>query len=915
MKKYLLSILAFALLCNSQSKAQLVGADVFLKGDYVEAGIATSGAYGTGGNAPTGYHPRPDFGLTSGPMGFVSDPEKDGWSVSSPGSPDYFGDFFLPGAPQEGWDIQVNGSRGLAWRGSGAASMTGGLTGSNTAYTAFTGAVPYTEGVWEGTFGTLSIKQTTTLKKDKLYFVTRVELKNTGATTLNGIYYNRSVDPEPDATIASNYSSNKKIIFQPTFISRNTLVVATGQDFPKAYLGLGTKDCRALCYITNTYTPDAPLNNVFSKSGGATGYIYNVNASSAANTSMGLVFNVGNLAPGASTELAYTYILKQADLDSALDETAPSFVSDSAAYKAYTTFRVCPGSSFPLKIKGGTAYKWTWTPGTGLSADSMISSGSLPPTGGAYGDSIYITVTGPQTYRARGVSLCDTSDLIFYVDTLNFSTAPFVTTPLTYCQLATTAVPLTAGGATGATILWSNSIGGPETTVAPTPSTATAGLTRYYVRQQSTAGCFSQYAFIDVEIIAKPEPPSVRDTVYCYGTIPGVLSADGTNVKWYDAVTGGTKYPTTPVVSTLGTTNSYFPSQTISGCESDRSTLTVDIAKITASFTAAKDSLCGNELMVITNTTTNVRATATEPFTSNWNFADGNTDTNTNPTHSYTNIGNYIVKLQAINPYGCKDSAVRKIYVAPESVVSFTQSDTLICQGESVDYVAKATPNYNSTVWDFGDGDVKNYNHLLVRKAFTKPGIYDVSFKASYTVCGDVETKGKIEITPIPNVNIGQDATICPGQKALILQNNTASTASHSYRWSTGDSSATISVNHPGTYALSVREGTCVAADSIIITKGCYIDIPNAFNPNDADPANAYFFPRSLLSKSIISFDMKIFNRWGEELFVSTSLDGKGWDGKFHGQDQPMGVYVYQIRVSFTNGLTENYSGNVTLIR
>jgi gliding motility-associated-like protein len=909
-KKLLLSIL---LLAGSFGPlfAQFIGADIFLQGDYVEVGIATNGSFGTAGNAPGSYHSRPDFGTTGGPLGFVADPSKDGWGVSSPGMPAYFGDYFMPGAPQEGWDVEVNGTRGRAWRGTGAASFTAGLTGVNTSYTS---SATQQVGEWEGSLGNLTIKQTTTQKKNKVYFVCRIELTNTGTTTLTNIYYNRSLDPEPDATIGGNYSSDKRIIFQPSLLSKNCLVVATGQDYDSAYVGLGSKDCRAKCYISNTFTPDAGLSSVYGQNGAAGGYIYNVNGFSSNNTSMGIVFNVGSLAPGEKTELSYAYILKQADLDSALNETAPSFESGSSEYKPYTTFRVCPGTSIPLKIKSGKAYKWIWSPGTGLSADSMISSGSLPPAGGAFGDSVSILVNGPRTYTATGSSLCDTLQLIFYVDTISFSIPPFVTTPVKYCQGAT-ASALVASGASGATIWWSSTIGGAESTTAPTPGTATVGTTRYYVRQQSSAGCYSQYAFIDVEIIAKPEPPVVRDTVYCFGVTAAPVSAVGNAIKWFDALTGGTKYATTPTPATTGTTISFYPSQTIDGCESDRSTLKVDIAQIKADFSIVKDSLCYTELMNVLNNSTYTLAGVAAPYNSMWWFGDGDTSTASVPSHSYTNLGLYTVKLKVSDVHKCMDSTTRKVYVAPKVVLDFTRSDSLICQGEAIDFAATLTPGYYQVVWDFDDGDVKTFDQLNVRQAFTSSGKHNVNFKASYSICGIIDVTHPVEITEVPKVNIGRDTTVCPGNTPLLLTNSTSSSSALRYLWNTGDTVSQIAVRNEGDYWLRVQERSCVATDSIKVSKGCFLNIPNAFKPNDPDPYNQYFLPRDLMSKSVIGFEMKIFDRWGVQLFETSSLNGRGWDGTYKGEPQSFGVYVYQIKVAFSNGLTENYSGNLTLLR
>lgn len=911
MLRSLFTIISIFVFCFA-GNAQWIGADVFLKGDYVEVGVAANGAYGSGGNAPTGYHPRPDLGLTAGPMGFVSDPDKDGWLVAAPGMPDYFGDFFLPGTPQEGWDVAVNGSRGLAWRGSGPTSFTGGLTGSNTGYVS-TGT--QVQGTWQGSFGNLAIKQVTTQRKDKLYFVTRVSLTNTGTTTLNGVYYNRSLDPEPDATVSGNYASNKKIIFQPNAISRNCLVVATGQSFSAAYLGLGTKDCRAKCYITNTYTPDAPLANVSSQNGAASGYLYNVNAFSSANTSMGLVFNVGNLAPGETTELAYAYILKQADLDSALEETAPLFSSDSVTYRPYTTFRVCPGSTIPLKISGGAAYKWVWTPGTDLSADSLISSGSLPPAGGAYGDSVMVTVNAPRMYTVKGYSLCDTQTLVFYVDTISFAVPPTVVTPVRYCQ-GDKADTLKATPALGAKVFFSTTIGGPETSTAPTPSTTAVGTTTYYVRQQNAAGCYSRYTSISVDVIAKPEPPIVHDTVYCYGATPVAVRADGTAIQWYTALTGGSKYALTPVPSTTASaTQSFFPQQTVDGCVSNRAELKVDVSKITAAFTPSKDSLCGPELLSLANNATNLLSGASEPFKSYWTFGDGDTSTTDAPTHSYTRKGNKTIQLLVSNVHGCIDSVMKTVFVAPKSEVSYTKSDSLICQGEAVDFAGVATENYYKLEWDFRDGEGLALNQINIRKAFQTGGVFPVTFRAYYSVCGMVETTQTMNVTGVPLVNLGPDTVICAGGSQHTLKNLNTSAALRRYMWSTGDTSAALSVVNAGSYWLRVSEGNCAATDSIEVKNGCYLDLPNAFNPNDNNPLNAYFLPRNLLGKSITTFEMRIFDRWGILLFETTSINGRGWDGKYHGADQPMGVYVYQIRVSFEDGKSESYNGNVTLLR
>ena len=123
-----------------------------------------------------------------------------------------------------------------------------------------------------------------------------------------------------------------------------------------------------------------------------------------------------------------------------------------------------------------------------------------------------------------------------------------------------------------------------------------------------------------------------------------------------------------------------------------------------------------------------------------------------------------------------------------------------------------------------------------------------------------------------------------------------------------------IRVTTPGMYYVKVTIGGCAATDSINIAKDCYLDLPNVFTPN-GDGLNDFFFPRQLLTKGLVSFNMQIYNRWGQEVFSSASLDGRGWDGRFNDVPQPEGVYVYIIDATFKDGQKEHHQGNITLLR
>jgi gliding motility-associated-like protein len=87
--------------------------------------------------------------------------------------------------------------------------------------------------------------------------------------------------------------------------------------------------------------------------------------------------------------------------------------------------------------------------------------------------------------------------------------------------------------------------------------------------------------------------------------------------------------------------------------------------------------------------------------------------------------------------------------------------------------------------------------------------------------------------------------------------------------------------------------------------------IPNAFSPNN-DGQNDFFKISNITDEKLIDF--KIFNRWGTILFRTTNAK-EGWDGTNKGQQQPVGVYGYVIRIGYADGYVETYKGTVTLIR
>lgn len=222
--------------------------------------------------------------------------------------------------------------------------------------------------------------------------------------------------------------------------------------------------------------------------------------------------------------------------------------------------------------------------GTGLLWYTVATGGTALP--GAPTPST--TTVGTTTYYVtQTTGSCPSLRTAVVVNVGALPAAPTVSTPVTLCQ-NTTATPLTATGATGATFQWYTvPTGGTALPGAPTPSTTTVGSTTYYVAQ-TTTGCQGPRAAIVVNVVAiLPAPTVVTPVVYCQNATALALTATpnpGATLIWYTVPTGGTALPgaPTPSTATPGSTSYYVSQNNTGSCEGPRATIVVTVNALPA---------------------------------------------------------------------------------------------------------------------------------------------------------------------------------------------------------------------------------------------------------------------------------------------------------------------------------------------
>ncbi|MBL7813133.1 MAG: PKD domain-containing protein, partial [Bacteroidetes bacterium] len=168
-----------------------------------------------------------------------------------------------------------------------------------------------------------------------------------------------------------------------------------------------------------------------------------------------------------------------------------------------------------------------------------------------------------------------------------------------------------------------------------------------------------------------------------------------------------------------------------------------------------------------------------------WDFGDGSTSTQTNPTHTYTAANPFYVKLVATYN-GCKDSITRKIQVYAQPKASFTVVGGR-CETDIFEFSNSSTLSTGvlSNYWDFADGSNSNQENPLHK--FAQTGTLNVKLRViSDFGCKDsIIRQVKVYTSPKVAWTNSEPCSVRP----TLFSNQTpdVSGAVANYRWEFGD--------------------------------------------------------------------------------------------------------------------------------
>jgi len=312
-----------------------------------------------------------------------------------------------------------------------------------------------------------------------------------------------------------------------------------------------------------------------------------------------------------------------------------------------------------------------------------------------------------------------------------------------------------------------------------------------------------------------------------------------------------------------------------------------------------------------------------------WNFGSNASPTSANTLNvsgvSFDSFGTFPVSL-TISDLGCSQSFWDTVTVyGPMTVDWFID----IAEG-CVPLIVKFSDSSNTTnipvqyLWTFGDGTSSTQQNPLYK--YNIPGLFDVSLTITDpTGCNAPQTLLRpdwILVHPKPQAGFSFDPNFVSVFLAKIKFTD-ESVDGVQCIYNLGDETIVEQCDFTHEY---FEGGEYLVSQIVINGFGCSdtaerivtilpeftFYIPNTFTPQ-GDLINEYFTPMGV---GIDSFQLRIYNRWGENIF--TSNDKKYyWNGSRNnsGPLVPQGVYVYMVYIIDVFGREHVFRGNVNLIR
>lgn len=321
----------------------------------------------------------------------------------------------------------------------------------------------------------------------------------------------------------------------------------------------------------------------------------------------------------------------------------------------------------------------------------------------------------------------------------------------------------------------------------------------------------------------------------------------------------------------------------------------------TAQFTGFPTNVCLGSPVNFVNQSVNGASPITQWA---WDFGDGNSSVQTNPSHVYSAPGTYTVTLVVTASNGQADAEVKTNYITvnPAPTAAFSASTNGCTLPVAVTFT-NTSSGANSYQWSFGNGQTSTQQNPPAVN-YTTAGTYNVQLIVTNSFgCKDTLLQPLV----VSNFQSGitAPATACVGTSVSINDNSTV--GANSWNWTFGGGSPASSSSQNNSVVFSAPGTYTISLSSQNTTSGC---TGNASQQITILPSPVPSFtanPTTGCAPQSVTFTN---NSPAGSNFVWNFGDGS----TFNGQNPPAHVYAangsYSVTLTMTgaNGCTGTFT-------
>ena len=532
---------------------------------------------------------------------------------------------------------------------------------------------------------------------------------------------------------------------------------------------------------------------------------------------------------------------------------------------------VCIGENILLTVTGASQY--SWQPSSSLSS--------------ANGNVVSASPTVNTTYMVTGtdINLCS-----------NWDTISVLVNPLPVLSINTSNsticegenVSLIVAGAN--TYVWSPSAG-LNTSLGNSVISSPNISTNYIVTATDLNGCSD---FILSDVIVNPSPNlslSPAMASICEGESLQVQVFGASSYIW--SPTFGLSTTTSDIVVINPNTSVTY---NVVGTDLNNCKDSIDFelnvsAPPTVSISPASTVICEGESITLTASgADNYSWSPSSTLSSDIGIS---VVSNPNITTSYQIIGSDVIN--------CQDTTTIVVSVIPLPTANIVSGGGVICSGDSAVIVVDLSGNPDWNITYSVDGSVNTISSSISPTIIysVAEGTYTIPYVSDANGCSNIGIGYQVvDVINRPQANINfnpENPSLLKPEVSFINNSIFAAT----YLWDFGDNSPNSTDFQPqhiyeedATYqvVLLAENGSCIdtAFINVVIDPYYALYVPNTFTPN-GDGRNDEFEPKGV---GISTYEIYIFNRWGEQIFYSDNMINC-WDGG----EAVASTYTYVINV------------------